>query len=51
MNDDNVRFQVKIDEMLNSRWSIGICISHWADETYLYINFIKWSISIGFLYD
>lgn len=28
-------------------WSFGICLSHWEEETYLYINFFRWSISIG----
>ena len=35
---------------MQEAWSIGLCLSHWHDETYLYINLLKWSISIGFLY-
>jgi hypothetical protein len=31
-------------------WSFGICLSHWEPETYLYINFFKWTISIGKFY-
>ena len=48
---DTVRFGIKFDRMSANQWSIGLCISHWSKETYLYINLIKWSISIGFLYD
>lgn len=30
-------------------WSFGICLTHddSLNETYIYINFFKWSISIG----
>lgn len=51
MNNDDVRFRIKLDKMTATQWSVGMCLSHWVDETYLFINFIKWSISIGFLYD
>ena len=29
------------------RWSFGICISHDKPETYLFINFWKWTFSVG----
>lgn len=32
-------------------WSFGICLSHYREETYIFINFFRWSISIGKLYD
>jgi hypothetical protein len=44
------KFRVKVDSIIQEAWSIGLCLSHWYDETYLYINLLKWSISIGFLY-
>lgn len=44
------KFRVKVDSIIKEAWSIGLCLSHWYDETYLYINLFKWSISIGFLY-
>ena len=44
------KFRVKVDKIIQEAWSIGLCLSHWYDETYLYINLLKWSISIGFLY-
>jgi hypothetical protein len=31
-------------------WSFGISLSHWEDETYLYISFFKWIILIGKFY-
>lgn len=43
---NNTKFGIKIDRMHPTQWSIGICFSHFMDETYLFI----WSISIGLLY-
>ena len=43
------KFAIKVDKIDPNRWSIGVCISHWWTETYLYLNLLKWSISIGFL--
>lgn len=31
-------------------WSLGIGISHFDDETYLFLNFFRWSIYIGKMY-
>lgn len=47
---NNTKFGIKIDRMHPSQWSIGICFSHFMDETYLFINLFIWSISIGLLY-
>lgn len=49
LTQNKTKFRIKIDKMSAHTWSFGICISHWYDETYLFINAIKWSISIGFL--
>ena len=46
----HTKFRIKVDPIIQEAWSIGLCISHWYDETYLYINLLRWSISIGFLY-
>jgi len=46
----DTKFRIKVDPIIQEAWSIGLCISHWYDETYLFINLLKWSISIGFLY-
>lgn len=45
-----VKFRVKVDKMWGRQFSIGIAFSHWDEETYLYISFIKWTIAIGLLY-
>ncbi len=42
-----IKYGVEIDKMRKHQWSFGICISHDEAETYLFINFFKWSISIG----
>ena len=53
MNDKhNVKFGIKVDSYKNwdGMWSFGSCISHtFLGELYLYINFYKWSISIGWI--
>lgn len=43
-------FGVKVDKIAQG-FSVGICFSYdkWLEETYLYINLFKWSISIGWL--
>ena len=51
--DTKTRFRVLLTKRSpeDRMWSFGMCLSHWAEETYLYINFFRWSISIGKLYD
>lgn len=52
MNELKVKWSIKIDKLYKNQWSFGICISHQEEETYLFINLFKWSISIGkLLYD
>lgn len=50
-NKNGVRFRIKADKHSPGLWSFGVCVSHMTDETYLYINLFKWSISIGLLYE
>jgi len=47
MEEYELRYGIKVDRHGRGMWSFGICLSHWYKETYLYINFLKWSISIG----
>ena len=47
---DPVRFGVKIDRIWEDTWSLGICLTHWKNETYVYINLIRYSIAIGRMY-
>lgn len=42
-------FGINVVTHFNGDWSFGSCISHSFGETYLFINFAKWSISIGWL--
>ena len=52
MNEHNgLRFRIKTDKYSNEMWRFGIGVSHLVDETYFYINFIRWSISVGYLYE
>ena len=48
-NKSKVKFSVKVNKMCDDQFSIGACISHWQDETYLFLNLFKWSVSIGFI--
>ena len=42
-------FGIKVDRMFEDSWSFGSCILHSCGQTYLFINFLFWSISIGWL--
>ena len=48
---DSAKFGIKVNKMWGNQFSIGICISHWDDESYLYLNLFKWTVAIGFLYN
>lgn len=50
MGDEYKRFGIKVDK-INMGLSFGVCISYdkYAKECYLYINLIKWGVSIGWL--
>ena len=47
MDETKAKFGIKVDKHYDGAWSFGICLSHWAEETYIFINFWKWSVSIG----
>ena len=47
MRNSGSKWGIKVEEMMEDQWSLGVCISHWWEETYVFINFFKWSISIG----
>ena len=48
---DSAKFGIKVNKMRGNQFSIGICISHWDDESYMYLNLFKWTVAIGFLYN
>lgn len=50
MIETRIKFKVDVFKNCESMWNFGICLSHHFEETYIYINFFRWSISIGKLY-
>ena len=45
--DDKTKFRIVVDKMCAHQWSFGLCVSRSDSETYLFINFFHWTISIG----
>lgn len=43
------KFGIKAYRHFEGAWSFGVCFSHAFGETYLFINFAKWTVSIGWL--
>ena len=51
MSEGILKFGVKFEKIWDGFWNIGICLAHTVDhETYLFINLLKWSFSIGKMY-
>lgn len=50
MVENKAVWGAKVEEMIGDSWSFGVCLSHWGEETYIFINLFKWSISIGKIY-
>ena len=51
MNElDKTKFQIVINKYPKGMWALGICLNHYDDETYIYLNLFKVSISVGKLY-
>ena len=50
MEDEYKRFGIKVNKIYQGL-SFGICISYdkYMKEGYLFINLIKWEVSIGWL--
>lgn len=47
---DKARFGFRIYRMSKKDWSLGVAFTHSFNETYLYLNLIKFNIVIGFLF-
>lgn len=48
MNElDKTKFQIVVNKYPKGMCSFGICLSHCDEETYIYLNLFKVSISIG----
>lgn len=50
MEEHRLKFGISLEEIGDGRWSIGMCLSHEGKETYLYVNLLKLSFSIGRMY-
>lgn len=50
MPEEYKRFGIRVDK-IDMGLSFGMCISYdkYAKECYLFINFIKWGVCIGWL--
>ena len=48
--EDNIRFGIRVSK-IDMGISLGACISYdkYSKECYLFINLIKWGVSIGWL--
>lgn len=49
MEDSLKHKYIHVSKHISKDWSFGICLTYdsYLNETYIYINFFKWSISIG----
>ena len=47
MGNGKLKWRFVTEKMYDGQWSFGVCLSHSVEETYVYINLFKWSISIG----
>lgn len=45
--DVKSKWNIDIQKNPKEMWSFGVCLSHMVDETYIYANFYRWTISIG----
>lgn len=50
MKEQVIRCGIKVEKYEKGMWSICFGLTHWFDETYIYINLFKWSIAIGKMY-
>ena len=51
MNETSLRWGIKVDRVdFPKMWSVGICLSHWVSETYIYVNLLFITVSIGKIY-
>jgi hypothetical protein len=50
MQEQKLKFGVTCAQLDKDMWSLGIALSYSYNETYLYINLFKLSISIGKFY-
>lgn len=48
MGETKIRFGIKFNKLgFPQMWSLGIALSHWGPETYVFINLLFVSVYIG----
>ena len=45
MNEEKLKFGIDITKNDRGIWSFGVCLSHYEDETYIFVNFYRYSVS------
>ena len=50
MKENKFRFGISSGETDNELWSVGLCLTHYCDETYLYIALFKYEFCIGWMW-
>ena len=50
MEDEKLGFGIIVDKNTVNMWSLGINLTHWYRETYIYINLFKWTLMVGKFY-
>ena len=50
MNEEKLKFGIEITKNDRRVWCFGVGLSHYEDETYIYANFYRYSITIGKFY-
>ena len=46
MNEEKLKFGIDITKKDRGIWSFSVGLSHYEDETYIFVNFHRYSISI-----
>ena len=50
MNEEKIKFGIDITKNDRGIWSFGVCLPRYEEETYIFVNFYRYSISIGKFY-
>lgn len=45
------KFYTRIYSFEDGTWSFGIGLSHSEDEIFLYFDFYRWRINVGYFYE
>ena len=50
MNEEKLKIGIDIIKNDRGAWSFDVCLAHYEDETYIYANFYRYSLTIGKFY-